>query len=65
MYGQGGLGGEYSTKCEHFALLSPGVHAIPPNPPINQKSGFFRYFGQYWSQYLESWDRQGKNDLIS
>ena len=40
IYGQGDLGGEFSTKCEYFHLLSPGVHAFPPNPPIVKKVDF-------------------------
>ena len=48
--GQGDLGGECSIKCKYFHLLSPGVHAFPPNPPLSQNSGFFRYFASWWSQ---------------
>ncbi len=58
------LGGECSTKCEYFHLLFPGIHAFPPNAPLSQKSVIFRYFGKWWTQYLEYLDRQGKNDLI-
>ena len=60
IHGQGDLGGECSTKCEYFTLLSPGVNAFPPNPPISQKVDFFGILGNAGPNILNLGTARGK-----